>query len=72
MIVNHKCPFVVELREPNNPLKPVRADLAHDVVVDGLDARGNVMIRDPVHGTRYEMSRVDFDGNWNGHVMYRR
>ncbi len=29
--------------------------IGHFVIVDGLDTQGHVKIRDPMHGTRYEM-----------------
>jgi ABC-type bacteriocin/lantibiotic exporter with double-glycine peptidase domain len=40
------------------------------VVVDGLDGAGNVTIRDPQDGTRYEMTRDDFLQHWTGRVVF--
>jgi hypothetical protein len=43
----------------------------HLVVVDGLDRDGNIMIRDPWEGTRYEMTRQDFMNAWTGRAVFR-
>lgn len=44
----------------------------HVVVVDGPSAAGNVMIRDPLEGTRYEMTVKDFLLAWTGRCAYVR
>ncbi len=50
--------FGVEFREPGR--------IGHAVVVDGLGDDGNIRIRDPWRGTRYEMTRGDFLDAWKG------
>jgi len=42
----------------------------HVVIVDGPSPAGNVVIRDPLEGTRYEMTVKDFLKTWSG--CYRR
>lgn len=44
---------------------------AHAVVVDGVDASGNICIRDPYHGTKYEMTREQFLKYWNSRAVIR-
>jgi hypothetical protein len=44
----------------------------HVVVVDGPSPSGNVMIRDPLEGTRYEISVKDFKNAWTGNCAYRK
>lgn len=44
----------------------------HVVVVDGPGAPGNVLIRDPLEGTRYEMTIKDFKQAWDGNCVYRK
>lgn len=63
--------FAVELRDPAYAARYRRADLSHTVVVDGLDEAGNIMIRDPKHGTRYEMIRQEFLEVWTGGAVWR-
>lgn len=46
--------------------------IGHLVVVDGLDEAGNVMIRDPQHGTRYEMTQKDFMKYWSNRAVFRK
>jgi hypothetical protein len=53
-----------ELRTPDS------GPVSHMVVVDGLDGAGNVTIRDPQDGTRYEMTRDDFLQHWTGRVVF--
>jgi hypothetical protein len=62
-------PFVADLREHTKPGH--RINDAHAVVVDGLDSAGNVMVRDPQDGTRYEMTRSNFDKYWTGCAVYK-
>jgi len=44
----------------------------HVVLVEGPSPAGNVMIRDPLEGTRYEMTVKDFLKTWNRSCAYRR
>lgn len=44
-------------------------DVAHMIIVDGLDGAGNVLIRDPLAGTKYAMSSADFIKYWSGMVL---
>ena len=49
-----------------------RVEMGHMVVVvDGLDEFGNLAIRDPQHGTRYEMTRQAFLKHWSDRALYR-
>lgn len=61
-------PWGAELREEFAH----RAGMGHMVVVDGLDEAGNLMIRDPQHGTRYEMTREAFLKHWSDRAVYRK
>jgi hypothetical protein len=63
--------WAAELREIQTATRYRRLELAHTVVVDGLDEQGSIMIRDPADGTSYEMSRADFLKHWNGTAVYR-
>ncbi len=47
------------------------AKTGHWVVVDGVSARGRIMIRDPWEGTKYTMSNSDFFGAWTNLAVYR-
>jgi hypothetical protein len=47
-----------------------RVRMGHMVVVDGLDEAGNVMIRDPQDGTRYEMTKDAFLHHWSDRVLF--
>jgi hypothetical protein len=67
--VFHGGPFVADLREHTIPGH--RAGDAHAVVVDGLDEAGNVRVRDPQDGERYEMTRKEFEKFWTGCIVYR-
>lgn len=44
---------------------------AHAVVVDGVNAAGRVVIRDPGEGTIYQMKMNEFMDHWNGHAVAR-
>jgi filamentous hemagglutinin len=46
--------------------------VGHWVVVDGVNAAGNVIIRDPAGGTRYVMTESSFRGAWNGFAVFRQ
>lgn len=63
-------PWAAELRELPG-LRYHRMQPGHTVIVDGLDELGNVNIRDPADGTRYEMTRSDFEKHWSGQSVYR-
>lgn len=43
----------------------------HAVIVEGVDKSGNVLIKDPLEGTRYEMIEQDFLKAWTRHAVYR-
>ncbi|MDZ4837311.1 MAG: hypothetical protein SGJ27_26290 [Candidatus Melainabacteria bacterium] len=62
-------PWVAHLRDwawTGNPKPP------HAVVIDGQSATGNLLIRDPLEGTSYEMKFSDFREAWTGHAAYRK
>ena len=59
------------MREPVS-IKYRRSEPGHSVVVDGLDELGNIKIRDPAEGTRYEMTRKDFLDYWTYHSVFKR
>ncbi|HEY9869284.1 MAG TPA: hypothetical protein V6D08_08970 [Candidatus Obscuribacterales bacterium] len=61
-------PWGAELREEFAH----RAAMGHMVVVDGLDEAGHLMIRDPQHGTRYEMTRDAFLKHWSDRAVYKK
>lgn len=42
----------------------------HQIIVDGTDEFGNIKIRDPQDGTRYEMTWGDFNFVWTGRVVF--
>ncbi|HNN62135.1 MAG TPA: hypothetical protein PKH78_03800 [Candidatus Obscuribacter sp.] len=44
---------------------------AHAVFVDGLSATGNLIIRDPGRGTKYEMRQEEFFQYWSGHFVHK-
>lgn len=44
--------------------------MTHAVIVDGFDEVGNVALRDPFHGTRYEMTKQDFLHYWNERALF--
>ncbi len=46
--------------------------LSHVVIVDGIDDRGKVLIRDPWEGTRYKMTREDFLNYWTTNAIFQR
>jgi hypothetical protein len=50
--------WATELRTPGK--------VSHSVVVDGLNESGEIMIRDPQDGERYEMKASDFMAHWTG------
>lgn len=60
-------PWGVELRDEFYH----RVRMGHMIVVDGLDEVGNIMIRDPQHGTRYEMTKEAFLHHWSGSTVGR-
>ncbi len=43
----------------------------HVLLVDRVDASGNVLIRDSWEGTQYEMKFSEFDKIWNSSTIYR-
>lgn len=62
--------WAADLREPAG-IRYRRMEPGHTVVVDGLDEYGNIKIRDPADGTRYEMTRKDFLYYWSGRSVFR-
>jgi filamentous hemagglutinin len=49
------------------------ASTGHWVVVDGLNAAGNVVIRDPAGvGTTYTMTVDAFKEIWNGYTVFKK
>jgi hypothetical protein len=42
------------------------------VVVDAMNEAGNVMIRDPWHGSSYETPYEEFTGAWDLQVVFRQ
>ncbi len=46
--------------------------LPHSVVIDGINQLGQLMVRDPWEGTRYEMLVTDFMDIWTRHAVYKR
>lgn len=43
----------------------------HSLVVDGVSPSGNLNIRDPWEGTKYEMEFHIFLEYWTGHAIYK-
>jgi hypothetical protein len=64
--------FAAELLEEYPANGYARRGAAHTVVVDGVDDFGSLMIRDPMHGTRYEMLRSEFEKIWTGGAVWRK
>ncbi|CAN5510202.1 hypothetical protein BH10CYA1_BH10CYA1_52730 [soil metagenome] len=68
-------PLLKELLATKQPfavtLKAFQVD-AHAVVVDGINAAGRVVIRDPGEGTIYQMKMPDFIEHWTGQAVARR
>lgn len=50
----------------------LKSGMAHAVVVDGLDAAGNIIIRDPWDGgSTYTMTPQNFDDNFMGYMAWK-
>ncbi len=45
--------------------------LGHLVLVDGLDKKGRVKIKDPWDGTSYKMEEAEFLRVWSGELIFR-
>ena len=45
-------------------LRELGARLGHLVIIDGIDNQGMVFIRDPWHGTSYQMAKTEFINYW--------
>jgi hypothetical protein len=71
-VILRRGSFAAELKDWTIPGKPGINDLGHTVVVDGLDDAGLIRVRDPQHGTRYEMMREEFLRAWTGGAVWRR
>ena len=61
--LRRRGPFITALTTPGSDL--------HMVVVDGLDADGLVVVRDPYEGTTYKMTWPEFEGVWQGMSVWR-
>lgn len=66
IFVGSERPWGAELRDEFYH----RVGMGHMVVVDGIDEAGDVMIRDPQHGTRYEMTRETFMKHWSHRAVF--
>lgn len=44
--------------------------LSHLVIVDGVDDRDRILIRDPWEGTRYKMERESFLEHWTNEAIF--
>ena len=51
--------WIAELRDPG-------PGISHAVVVDGVDAAGNIKVRDPWDASSYTMTADDFKAHWAG------
>lgn len=49
-----------------------RIEMGHMVVVDGLDKAGNLIIRDPQHRTKYEITKEAFLKYWSDRAVFRK
>jgi hypothetical protein len=50
----------------------LKSGMPHAVVVEGLDAAGNIVIRDPWDGgSTYTMATQDFENNFMGHMVWK-
>lgn len=67
IFIRNEKPWGAELRDEFYH----RVGMGHMVVVDGIDEVGNVIIRDPQHGTRYEMTRPTFMKHWSHRAVFR-
>lgn len=68
--ISEKGPWAAELME--NAGTELEKSL-HTVVVDGVSDSGNLVIRDPWEGTKYEMDIKHFlEDVWTGRAVYRR
>ncbi len=65
-----QVPWVAELRSSVNDMN--KFQLGHLVVVDGINDIGNVTIRDPWNGTKYEMTQENFLAAWTGRVVFKQ
>lgn len=63
--LNQTGSWIAFMKELANPI-------SHTVVVDGLDAAGQVSVRDPWEGTRYTMTMPDFLEYWTGIAILQR
>lgn len=55
----------------NKYIEGRRAEMGHNVVVEGFTQSGTISILDPWQGTRYEMTRENFLLHWNGYAAFR-
>jgi hypothetical protein len=56
----------------NRFVKGHRAELGHNVIVEGLIENGRITILDPWEATRYEMTIPDFLLHWDGCATFKK
>ena len=66
--VGENGPWAAELGEFEFTKFPKRP---HAVIVEGVDGTGNVLIKDPLEGTRYAMSEENFLKAWTRQAVYQ-
>lgn len=59
-----KGPFIAEFHECGDKT-------SHEVIVDSLSESGNLKIRDPWEGTKYEMTLDEFYNYWTGNACFK-
>lgn len=59
-----KGKFVAELKEPGD-------SLAHAVLIEGMNEKGNLEIMDPWEGTKYEMTQNEFFEFWTENACFK-
>lgn len=65
-VLMRQAPFGVELRDP----MVHKVDAGHEVVVDGFSDLLDVVIRDPKHGTTYDMTVDNFLTHWTERAVF--
>ena len=59
-----KGKFIAELKEPGDTL-------AHAVLIEGMNEKGNLEIMDPWEGTKYEMTQNEFFEFWTENACFK-
>ncbi len=49
-----------------------RSGLPHTIVIDGMSENGNLRVRDPWEGTKYELTTKEFFKHWSGRAIYKK